>query len=79
VVILAIMFFVNPSISLGLAFFATRDRDLVMMLRPFLNVRIRTKFTCDSRIEDARLGKDLLESLIRHIRQHYLSHSADTS
>jgi hypothetical protein len=40
VVILAMMFFVNPSISFGLAFFATLDRDLVMMFKPFLLVSI---------------------------------------
>jgi len=38
VVIFAIIFLVNPSISFGLAFFATRDKDLVMILSPFLTI-----------------------------------------
>jgi hypothetical protein len=53
VVMLAMIFFVNPSISFGLAFLATLDKDLVMILRPFLYISIRTKFTCDIRVEYA--------------------------
>jgi hypothetical protein len=34
----AMIFFVNPSISFGLAFFATLDKDLVMIFRPFLPI-----------------------------------------
>jgi len=34
------MFFVYPSISFGLAFFATLDKDLVMIFKPFLQISI---------------------------------------
>ncbi len=40
--IFAMIFLVKPSISLGCAFFATLERDLEMILRPFLLITSAT-------------------------------------
>ena len=53
------MFFVYPSISFGLAFFATLDKDLVMIFKPFLQISLVTFDKAETGREGGyRMGKN---------------------
>jgi hypothetical protein len=76
VVILAIMVFVNPSMSFGLDILATLDNDFVIIFSPFLSIStlqspvpVRTHPHTE---KSTMKSRDILECLISHVRQYHL-------